>query len=157
MKTFGFTLVMTALCVIVVLIGSLACAGPFNRCPVVMQNSYAVPTAAASITADVESPKYTYAQVVGSTAAVEPGVPLRDRCLLPFNCKDGKCRPPREEVNVNVTTPRCDPPNASSPSVVSVPPVEHPFPFGLLIAVVAPVALVSAVAAFFLRVAASPN
>jgi hypothetical protein len=79
-------------------------------------------------------------------------VPLRERCILPWNCPGGRC--PREEVNVTVDVPKTDT-SIASLSPCAEPPADRPFPFGLLLAVLIPVVILAAAAAFAIRVATS--
>jgi hypothetical protein len=94
-----------------------------------------------------------------ATAVTTPATPVtaagaEKRCLLPWNCPNGHCKPD-EQINVNVVAP---------PRIEGVPPVnvsiepaplEPRFPFGLLFAVLIPVIVLASIAAFVIRVSTS--
>ncbi len=85
-------------------------------------------------------------------AAPQTAITVADRpCILPWNCPKGKCCP-KETVNVNVS-PAPQPAGPVAPVNVSVEPApQPPFPFGVLLAVLIPVILISSVLAFVQRV-----
>ncbi len=106
--------------------------GPFGHCRARPNSSAAQIVAPAPIAA---------AQTV--TAAVERP------CILPWNC-DKKCCP-RETVSINVS-PAPQPPSVAPVNVSLEPAARPPFPFGVLLAVLVPVILISSILAFVLRV-----
>ena len=85
---------------------------------------------------------------------VAPGPAAERPYLLPWNCPNGKCRP-HDQVDVNVVVPdrKTDAPLFIAPVVEPAPPPR--FPYGVLIAVLIPVILVSSAVAFVVRVSAS--
>ncbi len=142
MKTFGFAIVMVALFVVLALISSASFASPFNR-----------PAPAFTIAGQNYPPPAVAAPIAAAPEQAPQARRFQDSHLLPWNCPNGNCRKPREEVNVTVNAPRCD--EQYRQPAVSLPsePVEAPFPYGILVTVVAAVTVLAGVAAFFIRVA----
>lgn len=96
--------------------------------------------------------------IATSASADLPAAAAERRCILPWNCPNGQCRP-HDEVNVNVVAPT--PPlkiEGVPPVSVSIEPAPAPatpFPYGILLAALLPVVIVASVIAFMVRVGTS--
>ena len=133
------------LAMIVCICASPSYAGLFNRTAVCPAPAIAAPAVMPIAAAEV------------NTALPAPEAAAERRCILPWNCPNGRC--PHDEVNVSVVAPT--PPlkiEGVPPVSVSIEPAPAPatpFPYGILLAVLVPVVIVASVIAFMVRVGTS--
>ncbi len=131
------------LAMIVCICASPSYAGLFNRTAVCPAPAIAAPAVMPIAAAEV------------NTALPAPEAAAERRCILPWNCPNGRC--PHDEVNVSVVAPT--PPlkiEGVPPVNVTVEPTPAtPFPYGILLAALLPVVIVASVIAFMVRVGTS--
>ncbi len=132
------------LAMIVCICASPSYAGLFNRTAVCPAPAIAAPAVMPIAAAEV------------NTALPAPEAAAERRCILPWNCPNGRC--PHDEVNVSVVAPTPPLKIEGVPPVnvtVEPTPAPPPFPFGVLLAVLVPVVIVASVIAFMVRVGTS--